>query len=319
MSEGYRVLVSCPLAWDGLEEFEPAFQANGISIDLPEIPGQELGAEELLPIIGQYHGILAGDDHLSREVIEAGSRLKVIAKWGVGTDAIDLDAARENGVVVLNTPGMFGDELADYAVGFLILLARGQHIVDREVRAGGWHKLRGRSLAGRKLGIVGLGSSGAALARRALAMEMEVLGVDPLVEAERLPPEVKRVELADLLAVSDVISLHVPVVADTRSMIDAGAIARMKHGVWLINTSRGALIDESALLDGLESGVIGAAALDVFGQEPPDPSNPLLHHPNVVLGAHNGSNTTEAVARTTRAAVANLIEGLTGETTWTSQ
>jgi D-3-phosphoglycerate dehydrogenase len=319
MSEGYRVLVSCPLAWDGLEEFEPALKANGISIDLPQIPGQELGADELLPIIDRYHGILAGDDHLTREVIEAGSRLKVIAKWGVGTDAIDLDAAEEHGVVVLNTPGMFGDELADYAVGFLILLARGQHIVDREVRAGGWRKLRGRSLAGRKLGIVGLGSSGAALARRALAMEMEVLGVDPLVEAERLPPEVKRVELADLFAVSDVISLHVPVVADTRSMIDAGAIARMKHGVWLINTSRGALIDESALLDGLESGVIGAAALDVFGEEPPDPSNPLLHHPNVVLGAHNGSNTTEAVARTTRAAVENLIAGLTGETTWTSQ
>ena len=313
MSERFRVLISCPLAWDGLEEFEPLFAAHGITVDLPEIPGQELGVEDLLPIIGGYHGILAGDDHLTREVIEAAPNLKVIAKWGVGMDAIDLDAAAERGVAVLNTPGMFGDELADYALGFLILLARGQHIVDREVRAGNWPKLRGRSLAGRTLGIVGLGNAGAALARRALAMEMEVLGVDPVLAAESVPPGVKRVDFDDLLERSDVISLHVPLVPETRTMVDATAIARMKPGVWLINTSRGALVDEDALLEGLESGVVGAAALDVFRQEPPDPEHPLLHHPRVVLGAHNGSNTDEAVARTTRAAMQNLIAGLTGE------
>jgi len=313
MSDGYRVLISCPLAWDGLDEFEPSFRAKGIVVDLPEILGQELGVDELLPIIGRYHGILAGDDHLTREVIEAGSKLKVIAKWGVGMDAIDLEAAAERGVAVFNTPGMFGDELADYALGFLILLARGQHIVDREVREGGWPKPRGHSLAGRTLGIVGLGSSGAAIARRARAMEMEILGADPVIAAETLPSGVKTVELNDLLGASDVISLHVPVVPETRSMIDAAAVARMKRGVWLINTSRGALIDEAALLDGLDSGIIGAAALDVFREEPPDPSHPLLRHPNVVVGAHNGSNTVEAVARTTRAAVENLLAGLTGE------
>jgi D-3-phosphoglycerate dehydrogenase len=313
VSERFRALISCPLAWDGLEEFRQLFAAHGITVDLAEIPGQELGVEDLLPIIGGYHGILAGDDHLTREVIESAPKLKVIAKWGVGMDAIDLDAAAERGVAVLNTPGMFGDELADYALGFLILLARGQHIVDREVRAGNWPKLRGRSLAGLTLGIVGLGSAGAALARRALAMEMEVLGVDPVLAAENVPTGVKRVDFDDLLESSDVISLHVPLVPETRSIIDATTIARMKPGVWLINTSRGALVDEDALLEGLESGVVGAAALDVFRQEPPDPGHPLLSHPRVVLGAHNGSNTDEAVARTTRAAVQNLIAGLTGE------
>ena len=314
MADDLRVLVSCPLAWDGLDEFAEVFETGHIVIDLPELTGQALSEDELLAVIDRYDGILAGDDELSRAVIEAGSNLRVISKWGVGVDAIDIEVAAERGIAVFNTPAMFGEELADYALGYLLLLARKQHIVDREVRAGNWHKPQGRSLAGLTLGIVGLGSSGSALARRAVTMKMEVLGSDPPLPAESRPPDVRTVELGELLGLSDAISLHLPLTAATESVIDAEAISRMKPGVWLINTSRGGLIDEEALLEGLESGQVGGAALDVFRREPVDAGHPLLRHPNVVVGSHNGSNTADAVRRTTRLAVDNLIAGLSGET-----
>jgi D-3-phosphoglycerate dehydrogenase len=307
-----HVLVSCPLAWEGLDEFAEEFETRHIVIDRAELTGQALNEDELLAIIDSYDGILAGDDELSRVVIEAAPTLKVISKWGVGVDGIDLEAAAEHRIAVFNTPAMFGEELADYVLGYLLLLARKQHIVDREVRAGNWHKPEGRSLAGLTLGVVGLGSSGSALARRALAMKMEVLGSDPPLPAEQHPPGVRMVDLGELLGLSDVISLHLPLTSATESVIDAEAIDRMKPGVWLINTSRGGLIDEEALLQGLESGQVGAAALDVFRREPVDATHPLLQHPNVVVGSHNGSNTAEAVRRTTRKAVENLIAGLIG-------
>ena len=248
-------------------------------------------------VIGQYDGILAGDDHLTREVIEAAPTLKVISKWGVGLDSIDLEAAAEHGVTVLNTPGMFGDELADYALGFLILLARRQHEVDREVRAGKWHKPRGHSLAGRILGIVGLGSSGSALAARALVMKMEVVAVDPLLAAEAVFPGVRRVEFDQLLEVSDVISLHVPVLPETRSLISDGRYrtdeARgmaHQHLAWRAR-GRGCTTGRPRIGTGrcsgsrcLQAGTTGAELIR------------SSLHPNVIVGAHNGSNTEEAVA-----------------------
>jgi D-3-phosphoglycerate dehydrogenase len=223
-------------------------------------------------------------------------------------DAIDIEAAGELGIEVLNTPGVFGEELADYAMGYLHLLARRQHEVNQGVKAGTWHKVRGTSLAGKTLGIVGLGSSGRALARRAAAASMRVLGFDVVP----VPDEAnyQRAELPDLLATSDVVSLHLPVTRETNHLIDEAALGLMKPGAWLINISRGALVDEHALVAALKEGRIGAAALDVFEEEPVSADNPLLTMENVIVGSHNGSNTTEAVARTTEMAVANLIKGL---------
>lgn len=312
MTERYRVLVSCRHALDGLADFDALFAHHGIAVDVPEIQGQQLSEPELLEIIDRYDGILAGDDQLTRAVIESATRLKVISKWGVGIDAIDVDAAEEQGVMVLNTPGMFGEELADYALGFLLLLARRQHLVDREVRLGRWEGVRGHSLADRTIGIVGLGSSGSALARRALAMSMRVVATDTNVPHGSTPEGVVRMGLDDLLEIADAVSLHLPAQAGGEPLLGSEAIARMKPGAWLINTSRGSLVDESALLAALESGHVGAAALDVFQEEPIRPDHPLLSQPSVVVGAHNGSNTYEAVDRTTRAAVENLITGLTG-------
>jgi D-3-phosphoglycerate dehydrogenase / 2-oxoglutarate reductase len=199
VAERFRVLVSCPRAWDGLDEFADLFEQHGIDVDVPDVVRQQLTEPELLAVIDRYDGILAGDDHLTRKVIEAGSRLKVISKWGVGIDAIDTTAAAENGVVVTNTPGVFGDELADYALGFILMIARRQHAVDREVRDGGWPSIRGHSLAGRTLGIVGLGSSGTALAERGHAMKMKVVGVDPFRTDPGSTALVRLVEMGELL------------------------------------------------------------------------------------------------------------------------
>ncbi len=303
-----RVLISCIHVWSDAAEVSGWLEELGLEVDIPRFEGQQLDEADLLPIIDRYAGILAGDDDLNRRVLEAGSNLRVISKWGVGVDAIDLVAAEELGITVLNTPGVFGEELADYAMGYLHLLARRQHEVNQMVKRGVWHKVRGRSLAGLTIGVVGMGSSGRALAKRAGAASMRVLGYDsyPIVDVAGF----EMVSLERLLADSDVVSLHLPAGSDTYHMFDERALGMMKQGAWLINTSRGALVDESALLAALLEGKLAAAALDVFEQEPVAPDNPLLGLDNVIAGSHNGSNTDQAVARTTRVAVQNLITGL---------
>ncbi len=302
-----RVLITCQHVWTA-DWVTPHLESMGVEVDMPRFEGQQLGEADLLSIIDGYSGVLAGDDHLTRKVLEAGSNLRVIAKWGIGVDAIDLDAAAELGIQVLNTPGVFGEELADYAMGYLHMMARRQHEVNQQVKSGIWHKVKGTSLAGKTMGIIGLGSSGRALARRAAASSMSVLGYDvvpaPDDQSYRLAP------LAELLSESDVISLHLPATLETTHMIGEEALASMKPGAWLINTSRGSLVDERALIAALMDGKIGAAALDVFEEEPVKSDNPLLSLDNVILGSHNGSNTMEAVDRTTARAVANLIRGL---------
>jgi D-3-phosphoglycerate dehydrogenase len=303
-----RVLISCIHVWADADEVTARLEALGLEVDIPRFEGQQLDEVDLLPIIDSYVGVLAGDDQLNRNVLKAGSNLRVISKWGVGVDAIDLVAAEELGITVLNTPGVFGEELADYAMGYLHLLARRQHEVDRMVKSGVWHKVKGRSLAGMTLGIVGMGSSGRALARRATAASMRVLGHDAYPVAR--DADFEMVPLDRLLAESDVISLHLPLAPETIHLFDEATLGKVKPGAWLINTSRGALVDEPALLAALLEGRIAAAALDVFEQEPVAPDNPLLGLDNVIAGSHNGSNTSEAVARTTRVAVDNLITGL---------
>jgi D-3-phosphoglycerate dehydrogenase len=305
-------LISCRLVWESEIEVKNHLAEFGVIADVPRFDGQQLEEDDLLPVLSKYDGILAGDDHLTRRVLESAPNLRVISKWGIGIDGIDLAAAEELGIAVKNTPGVFGDELADYAMGYLHMLARRQHEVNEKVKLGEWHKVRGTSLPGKTLGIIGLGSSGRLLARRGTASGMKVIGYDIAPVVDDVDFETR--PLGELLAESDAISLHVPATTQTRHIIDRDSIQLMRPGVWIINTSRGALVDESALADALDSGAVGAAALDVFETEPVDSSNRLLRHKQVIAGSHNGSNTNEAVARTTDRAIENLIEGLGLET-----
>ncbi len=285
----------------------------GVEWDCPPIPGQQFSAEQLIPIIGNYDAMIAGDDYVTAEVLRAGlPRLKTVAKWGIGVDGIDLAAAADLGIAVTNTPGMFDDEVADVAFGYVLSLFRGLHQIDRAVRAGNWTKIEGHTPRGHILGIVGLGGTGRAMAVRGQAVGFEVIGSEPVAaNAEQAAAMGVRVtSVDDVFSESDVVSLHCPLTPETRRLVSAQMLARMKPGAYLVNVARGPVVDEAALIAALERGHLAGAALDVFEVEPLPADSPLRRFDNVILGAHNGSNTAEAVARTSRQAVHNALTSL---------
>ena len=306
------VLVTCVQVQRTIDEHRDRLESFGLKLVLPEVRGQQLSEAELLPLVPGVRGIIAGDDLISRRVIERADALRIVSKWGVGLDNIDLVAAAEHGVKVTNTPGVFGDEVADVVIGYLILLARGLHTIDSGVRSGGWPKLVGFSLAARTIGIIGLGEIGSEVARRCLAMRMRVLGADPNSAAAAAARElgVELVDVEQLLRRADIVSLNCPLNPETHHLLDSSAFASMQFGAWLINTARGAVVDEPDLIEALRTGRVAGAALDVFEEEPLPPDSPLRTLPNVILGSHNSSNTEEAVRRTSARAIENLLDGL---------
>jgi D-3-phosphoglycerate dehydrogenase len=288
-------------------------KAAGVEWDCPEIPGQQFSAEQLVPIIGRYDAMIAGDDEVSEAVLRAGlPRLRTIAKWGIGVDGIDLAAAKALGIEVTNTPGMFDDEVADVAFGYILSLYRGLHQIDRAVRAGRWTKLEGRSTRGDTLGVVGLGGTGRALAARGHAVGFTVIGTEPSPHNAQAAEAmgVRLATLEEVAAASDVVSLHCPLTPETSGMISAAVIERMQPGSFLVNTARGKVVDEQAVIAALQSGRLGGAALDVFEVEPLPGDSPLRGFDNVILGAHNASNTKQAVIRTSEQAVTNALTSL---------
>lgn len=306
-----RILIACVQLQRSLDDHRARLDARGAELVVPPVR-QQLTEPELLEIIGDIDGMVAGDDHVTRAVLERAQRLRVVSKWGVGVDAIDLAAAAELGIRVTNTPGMFGDEVADVVLGYLIMLSRHLHVIDRAVRAGEWAKPEGRSLTGRTMGVIGLGHIGRGVARRAQAVGMRVIGseIDPTNASIAADLGVEVVDLDAVIAEADVLSLNSPLTPATHHLLDADRLARMKAGAWVINTGRGGLIDEPALIEALRSGHVGAAALDVFEVEPLPAGSPLRGFENVILGSHNGSNTIEAGHRTSEVAIDNLIRGL---------
>jgi len=303
--------VSCPHLARAIDEFLPALNAAELEVDAPIVP-QQLSEEELLERLPGCVGIVAGDDPMTSRVIDASPSLRVICKWGVGLDNIDLAYAAERGIPVINTPGAFADEVADVAMGYVVMLARSLHVIDRAVRDGRWERIPGRSLAGATLGIVGLGAIGLALARRADSFGMNVQFSEPDTtrHAAGVALGATATSLGALLRESDYVSLCCALTPETRHLIAAEELAAMKSTAYLVNTSRGGLVDQQALVEALRSGAIAGAALDVFETEPLPPDDPLLEFDGCVFGAHNGSNTVEAVARVNKLAVANLIEAL---------
>lgn len=307
----YRVLVSCPLILDAIDEYEAELAAHGIEYDVADVD-QHLSEDELLDVIDRYDGVIAGDDEFTERVIAAADGLQVIAKWGIGMDAIDLAAAAAHDVTVSNTPGAFADEVADVVIGYAITLARRLHVVDDRVRDGDWYCPRGDSLAGRTFGVVGVGNIGSAVARRADALGMDLLGhdVDPIPGDLVDDTGMDAVDLDTLLDRSDVVSLNCALTADTRGLIGEAELARLGEDGYLINTARGELVDQAALVAALRDGRLAGAGLDVFTEEPLPADSPLTEMDDVILGSHNAQNTHEAVEAVNDRAVRNLIEGL---------
>jgi D-3-phosphoglycerate dehydrogenase len=307
-----RIVVTCPPMLRTSDEWLSSLTDRGIKVELPTVT-QHVARGDLERLLPLCDGIIAGDEPLDRALLEtAVPRLRVISRWGVGIDNVDVEAARDLGIEVRNTPAVFANEVADVAIGYMLMLTRHLHEIDAGVRSGTWPKPQGVSLAGRTLGVIGLGAIGRAVAKRGLAMEMTVVGIDPTPAAEAAAVEmgVQLVGLDQVFEQADVVSLNLPMSPSNRHLVNSERLGRMKPGSFLVNTARGPLVDEGALLVELRSGRIAGAALDVFEEEPLPAASPLREMPNVILGSHNASNTAEAVSRVNRLAINNALEVL---------
>jgi len=266
--------------------------------------------------VSEFPGIdavITGGEPLTRAMIEAAPGLRVIARTGVGYDAVDLAAARERNIVVTVTPGTNHESVAEQAFALLLAVARNVVPLNASIHAGGWGRAPVRPLRGSTLGLVGLGRIGRAMALRALAFGMKVVAFDTLADAEfDARHGIGRLDLAELLAAADVVSLHLPLTDATRGLFNRDAFARMRPGAILLNTARGGLVVESDLRDALVSGQLGGAGLDVLNHEPPEPGNPLMGLPNVVFSPHVAGSDLLAMADMAALAarcVVDLYEG----------
>lgn len=300
------------LLTDGLEQNgQTILRAAAQVEDREGIP-----AEELQAILGEYDALIVrGRTKVTRSLLGSTARLKVVGRSGVGVDNIDLTAAREFGIAVVNAPVSTSLAVAELAVGMLLALARRIPYADRTIKAGVWAKkeLSGIELNGKTLGVIGVGNIGAAVAVRAGALGMDVIGYDPLLPAEEIARRGARpVGIDDLYASADFITIHIPLTAGSRGWINAAVLAQMKPGVQIVCTARGGIIDEEALLAALNSGHVAGAALDVFSQEPPGMTD-LVSHPNVIATPHIGAQTEEAQARAAVDIACEVLAVLRGE------
>ncbi len=301
-----KILVAEPVASEGVQ----LLRAHH---DVDERHG--LSHDELSSVIGEYDALVVRSQvQVDAALIAAGTRLVVIGRAGVGVDNVDLEAATRAGIVVVNAPTGNTIAAAEHTLALLYGLARRTAPADASVRRGEWKRSQftGLELRGRTLGIVGLGKIGQAIAVRARAMEMTVLGVDPFVTAEAAANHgVELVEFDDMLARADVVTVHVPLTRTTRGMIGREAIARMKPGSIVLNVARGGVVDEAAVADALRSGDLGGAGIDVFEHEPPVGS-PLLDAPNTLLTPHLGASTAEAQILVSEEVAAQVLDVLDG-------
>ena len=303
------VLVTCRQMQVELPLHRERIEKLGYEVLAPDLGGrQQFTAAELLEHGPRLVGIIAGDDELSCEFFDGAPELRTVIRWGIGMDSVDHDAARRHAVTVRNTPGVFGQEVADAAFGYILNLARGFITVDAAVRRGEWPKHEGMTLAGTRLGIVGFGAIGRQIARRGSAFGMDIVAFDPY--AGNAPADVTMVSLEELMVTSRFIVLACPLTPETFHLINAERLALMRPDAYLINVARGPVVLEADLIDALKAGRFAGAALDVFEVEPLPLYSELRTLPNVIFGAHNGSNTREGVARASTTAVDFLLEEL---------
>ena len=271
-----------------------------------------LTEDELIPLLKDCDGCVAGLDHFTRKVIQNVSGLKVISRYGVGVDSVDLEAAREKGVAVCNTPGANSNAVADLTFGLLLCLARNLLFLDKNLREDKWLRLTGIELYGKTLGIIGLDAVGKAVAKRASGFSMKILAYDPFINSEYAKANgIINASFDDVTREADFLSLHLPLTKETRNIISGETMKAMKKGAIIINTARGGLIDEKAAYELLKSGHLGGLGLDAFEMEPP-PAQELFTLDNVVLTPHTGAYTAEAMANMADMAVQNLIDVLSG-------
>lgn len=306
------VLFSAPYMLPFVKRFQPIFDHYGIELIVPTVH-ERLEEEELLPFAGSVDGVLCGDDRYSARVLECfAPRLKVIAKWGTGIDSIDRQAADRLGILVRNTPNAFTLPVADTVMGYMLAFVRRLPWMDSQVKAGVWDKIPGRSLSECTLGVIGVGNIGKAVIRRARAFGMKILGNDiiPIAPDFIIEHGVEMTSLEDLMRRSDFISVNCDLNPTSRRIINAQSLAWCRPDAVLINTARGPLVDEAALVDALQQGTLGGAAMDVFEKEPLPLDSPLSRLDNVMLAPHNANSSPSAWERVHWNSLRNLIDGL---------
>jgi D-3-phosphoglycerate dehydrogenase len=260
--------------------------------------GRPLTSAELVLLLPGIDGYIAGLDAIDAHALRKADRLKVIARYGVGVDNVDLAAAREKGIVVTNTPGSNSVSVAELALALILALARQIPEAVQAVQRGGWPRYSGISLEGKTVGILGLGAIGKQLTRRLAGFDCNIIAFDPVADADfTRDNHVELMALEKVIERSDFISLHLPLLPETRCMVNETFLSRMKKGSFLVNTSRGEVVDEQALFKAIQCGHLRGAGLDVFTVEPPDPGNPLLTLPQVIATPHLGTQTDSATNR----------------------
>lgn len=308
--DGMKVLVTCPPMIGMIDHFRDHFANADVELIIPEFT-QVMTEEALEEVLPTVDGWIIGDDPATRRVLTAGKagKLKACVKWGVGVDNVDFDACSDLGLPVTNTPGVFGREVADIALTYVLGLARETFRIDREIRSdNGWPKPRGLSTWGKKTAIVGYGDIGKQTARRLHALDMDLVVFDPAFDADKSPvPVESRNWQSDSLDDLDFIVFTAPLNDATRHMFNMSTLPRLKKGVRIVNVGRGPLIDEKALLKGLEDETIHSAGLDVFEIEPLAADNPLRKFDRCIFGSHNASNTSDGVRFVTEKAIGYMF------------
>jgi D-3-phosphoglycerate dehydrogenase len=306
------ILLTAPYMIPFLDRFKPVFAKYGLDLIVPDVQ-ERVEEEVLLKYAGQFDGAICGDDRYTSRVLEAcAPRLKVISKWGTGVDSIDASACSRLNIRLCRTTNAFTTPVADTVLGYILAFARRLPQMDAAMKHGEWEKIPGRSLNECVLGVIGVGNVGRAVTRRARAFGMKVLGND-IVEIDHVfisESGIHMTDLASLLVDSDFVSVNCDLNPTSHHLITARTLSQMKSSAIVINTARGPIVDEVALVAALQSGQIGGAALDVFEVEPLPKDSPLMKMDNVLLAPHNSNSSPTAWERIHWNTIRNLVEGL---------
>lgn len=305
-----RVLITAAI-YDDNKARRPLLNAGFELVDAP--PRAPFDEDAIIELLQGFDAVIADSDAYTEHVFAACPQLKLVSRWGVGVDSIDIAAATRHGVMVTNTPGIIRDSVADLAFMFVLGLARRLREGDGLMRSGGWRKVTGANVGGATIGIIGLGDIGTCTARRAHGFGMTILAHDPFPRHE-IAHElgVRFVDLDTLLQDSDFVTLHCNATADNRNFIGARELSLMKPTAYLINCARGSLVDEAALVRALQDGTIAGAGLDVYAREPPEKDNPLFSMDNVLLMPHTATMDRRTISRVSARVTENTLDALEG-------
>ncbi len=305
-------LMTAPYMIPFLDRFKPVFAKYGVDLIVPEVK-ERMEEADLLKYAGHFDGAICGDDRYTARVLEACSpRLKIISKWGTGVDSIDAESCSRLNIILSRTPNAFTTPVADTVLGYMLAFARRGPWMDAAMKRGEWEKIHGKTLSECTLGIIGIGNIGKAVTRRARAFGMKVLGTD-IIDIDHVFISESGIEMTNLdylLANSDFVSVNCDLNPTSHHLINSKTLAQMKPSAVLINTARGPIVEETALVAALSSGQVGGAALDVFEFEPLPKDSPLLKMDNVMLAPHNSNSSPTAWERIHWNTIRNLLEGL---------